>query len=622
MSTVDNDKLPVERRLAAILVADVVGYSRLMGANEEATHARLKSLRRELIDPKITQHRGRIVKTTGDGMLIEFPSVVGAVRCAVEVQRGMTARNAEVPSDQRMEFRIGINLGDVIAEDGDIYGDGVNVAARLEALAEPGGICISGTVRNHIGDRLALTLIDLGERSVKNIARPVRVYRIDVGTKTAASPAARSLRVQARMTRRSWQGAALAFAVLALIGAGAFLWRKPGESQRAERPSIAVLPFANQSGDAADNYFSEGITGDIINALGRFPTLTVKAAGLAQLKDKVAPADVGRSLGVRYLVEGSVRRAADRVRVSTRLSDAQQGTVLWSEQFEKQLKDIFDVQDAITLHVAGTLAANLTRLEQRRALAKRPENLDAYDLVLRGRAALLRWSRSENREARQLFEQALRLDPNYAAAYAWLGLAYHYMATLGWTEFPDEMLARAEEVARKALSLDPESAAAYQVLSSLHTIRLQYELALVETDRALALNPSDSESHAARGNALLWMGRIDEASAQLETAFDLNPNLSAADAFALGLAYYLSRRLDDAIRFLEPEVLRNPDYIYNLVLLAAAYGQLGRAADAQRMAEEVRRQLPGFDARAFGSRLQNRAHHDYVTEGLTKAGLN
>src|SRR5262249_19462196 len=340
------------------------------------------------------------------------------------------------------------------------------------------------------------------------------------------------------------------------------------------------------------------ITGDIINALGRFPTLTVKAASLAQLKDRVAPVEVGRSLGVRYLVEGSVRRAADRVRVSTRLSDAQQGTVLWSEQLEKQLKDIFDVQDAITLHVAGTLAANLTRLEQQRALAKRPENLDAYDLVLRGRAALLRWSRSENREARQLFEQALRLDPNYAAAYAWLGLAYRFMATLGWTEFPDEMLARAEEVAQKALSLDPESIAAYQVLSRVHTVRLQYDLALAETDRALALNPSDSESHAARGDALLWMGRVDEAIAQLEIAFALNSNLSAADAFALGLTYYLSRRLEDAVQFLEREALRNPDYIYTSVLLAAAYGQLGRAADAQRIAVEVRRRLP-FDAQTY-----------------------
>jgi adenylate cyclase len=623
MSTVDDDKLPVERRLAAIVVADVVGYSRLMGANEEATHARLKLLRRELIDPKITQHRGRIVKTTGDGMLLEFPSVVEAVRCAVEVQQGMAEHNAPAPSDQRMDFRVGINLGDVIVEEGDIYGDGVNVAVRLEALALPGGICISGTVRNHVGDRLPLTLIDLGERSVKNIAHPVRVYRIDVGTKTGASSTTRMPHVGVRVTRRSWQWAALAFAVIALISAGVSLWRKPGGSPHPERPSIAVLPFANQSGDAADNYFSEGITGDIVNALGRFPTLTVKAVGLAApLKDKVAPAEVARSLGVRYLVEGSVRRAADRVRVSTRLTDAQQGTVLWSEQFEKQLKDIFDVQDAITLRVAGTLAANLTRLEQQRALAKRPDNLDAYDLVLRGRAALLRLSRSENRNARQLFEQALRLDPDYAAAYAWLGEAYNDMAGFGWTEFPADMLGRAEEVARKALSLDPENLAAYRVLSRMHSAALQYELALVEIDRAIALNPSDSESHAARGNALLWVGRIDEAIVALETAFSLNSNLPADDAFHLGLAYYLSRRLEDAVRFLEREALRNPDYIYTSVVLAAAYGQLGRAADAQRVAEAVRRQLPIFDARTFGSRLQNRAHHEYVTEGLAKAGLN
>jgi adenylate cyclase len=612
----------VERRLTAILAADVAGYSRLMGADEEGTLAQLKAHRRALLDPKITEHRGRIVKTTGDGMLVEFASVVDALRCAIEVQRGMVQRNTEMPPDRRIEFRVGIHQGDVIVEGDDIFGDGVNVAARLEGLAEPGGICLSSRVVEDVQGKLDIAFKDAGEQHLKNIARPIKVFRIDVNTKTGGSSTIRMPHVQARITRRSWQWAALAFAVLTLIGAGAFLWRKPGELQHPERPSLAVLPFANQSGDAADNYFSEGITGDIINALGRFPTLTVKAASLAQLKDRMAPAGVGRSLGVRYLVEGSVRRAADRVRVSTRLSDAQQGTVLWSEQFEKQLKDIFDVQDAITLHVAGALAANLGRLEQQRALAKRPENLDAYDLVLRGRAALLRLSRSDNREARRLFEQALQLDPNYAAAYAWLGLAYRYMATFGWTEFPDDMLARAEEVARKALSLDSESIAAYQVLSRVHTVRVQYDLALVEADRALALNPSDSESHAARGDALLWMGRVDEAGAQLETAFDLNPNLLAVDAFGLGLAYYLSRRLDDAARFLEREVLRDPDYIYTSVVLAATYGQLGRAADAQRMAEAVRRRLPTFDARNFGSRLQNRAHHDYVTEGLTKAGLN
>jgi adenylate cyclase len=612
----------VERRLTAILAADVAGYSRLTGLDEERTHAQLQDHLRSLVNPKIAEHRGRVVKYTGDGLLAEFSSVVDAVRCAVDVQRGMAERNTNVPREKRVEFRIGINVGDIIIDRGDIFGDGVNVAARLQALADPGGICVSGRVLEDIQGKHDIAFKDAGEQRLKNIARPIRVYRIEV-VKTGTGSTIGMPHVSARIMRRSWRWAALAFAVVALIGAGLSLWRKSGGSPHPEHPSIAVLPFANQSGDAADNYFSEGITGDIINALGRFPTLTVKAASLAApLKDRVTPADVGRSLGVRYLVEGSVRRAADRVRVSTRLTDAQQGTVLWSEQFEKQLKDIFDVQDAITLHVAGTLAANLTRLEQQRALAKRPENLDAYDLVLRGRAALLRLSRSDNREARQLFEQALRLDPNYAAAYAWLGLAYRYMATLGWTEFPDDMLARAEEVARKALSLDPENVAAYQVLSRVHTVRLQYDMALAETDRALALNLSDWESHAARGDALLWMGRIDEANAQLEIAFALNSNLSAADAFALGLAYYLSGRLDAAVRVLEREVLRDPDYIYNSVLLAAAYGQLGRTADAQRMAEAVRRQLPRFDARAFGSRLQNRAHHDYVTEGLAKAGLN
>jgi adenylate cyclase len=430
----------VERRLTAILAADVAGYSRLTGQDEEGTHARLSDHLRCLVDPKIAEHRGRVVKNTGDGLLAEFSSVVDAVRCAVDVQRGMAERNKDVPEEKRVEFRIGINVGDVMIDRGDIFGDGVNVAARLEGVAEPGGICLSGRVLEDVQGKLDIAFEDAGEQHLKNIARPIKVFRIDVDTKTGGSSAMRMPHVEARITRRSWQWAALAFAVLVLIGAGAILWRKPGEPQHQERPSIAVLPFANQSGDAADNYFSEGITGDIINALGRFPTLMVKAASLAQLKDRVAPADVSRSLGVRYLVEGSVRRAADRVRVSTRLSDAQQGTVLWSEQFEKQLKDIFDVQDAITLHVAGTLAANLTRLEQQRALAKRPENLDAYDLVLRGRAALLRLSRSDNREARRLFEQALQLDPNYAAAYAWLGLAYRYMATLGWTEFPDDML--------------------------------------------------------------------------------------------------------------------------------------------------------------------------------------
>jgi TolB-like protein/Tfp pilus assembly protein PilF len=415
-----------------------------------------------------------------------------------------------------------------------------------------------------------------------------------------------------------------------------FIWlRLPAESTRPEgappaselapqeKPTVAVLPFANQSGDSANDYFSDGITEDIINALGHFSPLTVMAYNATlPYKGKAAPpAEVGRALGVRYLVEGSVRRAADRVRVSIRLTDADRGILLWSENFDEQLKDVFTVQDAITRRVAGILASNVTLLEEQRALATPAGNLDAYDLVLRGRAELRRTTRASNREARQHFERALELDPNYAAAHAGLGLAYYDMVVLGWTEFSDDMLARAEELARRALSIDPESVEAHRLLSRVHNVLLQYAPAVLEIDRALALNPSDAESHSQRGSILLWTGRLEEAIAAFETAFLLNPGLSANSALDLGLAYYTAHRHDDAVRFLEREALRHPDFVFIPVVLAAAYAQLGRSADTQRMAETVRRRLPVFDPQTFGSRFQNRAHHDYLIDGLRKAGL-
>jgi TolB-like protein/Tfp pilus assembly protein PilF len=387
---------------------------------------------------------------------------------------------------------------------------------------------------------------------------------------------------------------------------------------------VAVLPFVNQSGDPANDYLSDGITEDIINALGHFSPLTVMAynATLPYKGKATPPAQIGQALGVRYLVEGSVRRAADRVRVSIRLTDADRGILLWSENFDEQLKDVFAVQDAITRRVAGTLASNVSRIEEQRAVAKPPGNLDAYDLVLRGRAELRRTTRASNRKARQQFERALQLDSNYAAAYAGLGLAYYEMVVLGWTEFSDDMAARAEELARKALLIDPENIDAHRLLSRVHNFLLQYDRALVEIDRALALNPSDAESHSQRGSILLWTGRLEEAIAAFETAFVLNPNLSASSVLDLGIAYYTARRHDDAIRFLEREALRHPDFVFIPVVLAAAYGQLGRTADTKRMAETVRRRLPVFDPQTFGSRFQNRAHHDYLVEGLRKAGLS
>ncbi|MGQ0682295.1 tetratricopeptide repeat protein [Bradyrhizobium sp.] len=614
MANVDAD-----RKLVAVLCADVVGYSRMIGEDEEGTLAALAAHMSELIEPTVADHHGRIVKTTGDGILAEFASPIAAARCSFEIQDGFRARNADVAEPKRQWLRMGLHLGDVMIRAGDIFGDAVNVAARLQSLAEPGSVYSSAAVVDQLRGHVGFAWEDLGEKSLKNISRPVKVFRL-----APASPAT----TPRPSLAKSWQPGFLhprflhvagAAALAAIVVVMAYVWlRAPSP---ATMPSLAVLPFANQSGDPADDYFSDGITGDVINALGRFSGLRVMAyTAVLPYKDKGA-AEAGRALGVEYLVDGSVRRAADRVRVSTRLTDAQRGTLVWSEQFEKALKDVFDVQDAIALRVAGTLAARVTRIEQQRALAKRPNNLDAYDLVLRGRAVQTRRSRATNREARQLFERAMQLDANYAAAYALLGHAYRDMATLGWTEFPADMVARAEELARKALAIDPDNLDAHRLLSQVHNDQSQYERALSETDRALALNPSDAVSHAARGETLLWVGRFEEAIAALETGLTLDPNMSAQYVFTLGTAYYISRRHTDAVRFLEREALRRPEEVFIQVVLAAAYGQLGRTAEAQRAAETVRRKLPVFDPQIFGSRFQNREHHEYLTEGLRKAGL-
>ncbi len=621
-------ELDADRKLVAILCADVAGYSRMIGEDEEGTLAALASHMTDLIGPAIARHHGRIVKTTGDGFLAEFASPVAAALAALEIQDGLRSRNADVPESKRQWLRIGLTLGDVMVRGGDIFGDAVNVAARLQSLAEPGSVYASAAVVDQLRGHIGFTWDDVGEKALKNIARPVRTYRLAAGA-TAAPSAWATLRRRAHP--RLIIGV---IAILALVAVGGYgLWQRlappsssvpsEGRSTPHAKPSVAVLPLVNQSNDPANDYFSDGITEDIINALGRFSELKVMAYNATRpYKGKaMQPADVARELGVRYLVEGSVRRAGNDIRVSANLFDAVDGEVLWSQPFDEQLQDIFAQQDAITRRVAGTLAASLTRVERERALAKPTDSLDAYDLVLRGRAKLLQATRPTNREARQLFEQALRLDPDYAAAHAGLGVAYVDMTTNGWTEFPGETLARAEQHARKALSHDLDNLEAHQTLSEVHGRQLQHDRALVEIDRALALNPSDAASHSQRGNILLWVGRIEEAVDELETAFALDPGLHPGDAFSLGLAYYTARRHDDAVRFLEREALRHPDYFYLPILLAATYAQLGRVADAKRVAETARRQFPVIDPATFGSRFRNPADHDYLIDGLRKAGL-
>jgi adenylate cyclase len=619
----------LNRKLIAILSADVAGYSRMIGQDEEATLATLAAHMSEVIEPTIARYNGRIVKTTGDGVLAEFASPVAATHAALQIQEELRFRNAGMPEPKQQWLRIGLTLGDVMVREGDIFGDAVNVAARLQALAEPGSVLASAAVVDQLRGHKGFAWEELGDKTLKNIARPVRTFRLKQQGKSP-QPAADAPRHPLRLAF----GAGIIF-LLALVAFFAWpylSWNitrpdappSPSEITRQAKPAVAVLPLVNQSGDAANDYFSDGMTEDMINALGHYSPLMVMAyAATLPYKGKVvSPSEIGKSLGVRYLVEGSVRRSGDRVRVAIRLTDAERGVVLWSENFDELLKDMFAFQDNITRRIADTLVSSVSRVEEQRALAMLPGNLDAYDLVLRGRAELRRSTRASNRSARQHFQQALELDANYAAAHAGLGLAYYDMVVLGWTEFTDDMLARAEALARKAVSIDPESVDAHRLLSMVHNSALQYDRAVLEIDRALALNPSDADSHSQRGSILLYSGRVDEAISALETAFRLNPNLSANYVFELGLAYYTARRHEDAVRFLERETLRHPEFVYIKLVLAAAYGQLDRSAETDQMASEVRRLLPVFDPQAFGSRFQNRAHQQYLLEGLRKAGLS
>jgi AbiV family abortive infection protein len=531
----------VDRRLAAILAADVAGYSRLMGADEEGTLAQLNEHLRLLIDPTIREHRGRIVKTTGDGLLAEFASVVEAVRCAVEIQRGMAERNVAVPPEQRIEFRIGVNVGDIIIKEPDIFGDGVNVAARLQALAEPGCICVSGRVQEDVQGKMDVLIVDWGEHKLKNIARPVRAYRLRIDGRSSAP------------LTRGRAGVLAALAVTLTLAAGSLWlgvstnWRFFGSldtgnqftrSVRLEaKPAIAVLPFQNQNTDPERDYFADGMTQDIINALGRFPALTVILwNAVFPYKNKPAnPGDIARNLAVRYQVEGSVRQTGDRVRVTAQLVDAD-GRVLWSARFDEALVDIFALQDKITAQIAGALAVGVTQIEQRRVLAKPTENLAAYDYVLRARPALQRPTRANNVDARALLRRAIELDPNYAAAYAALAETYHLATSMGWAESPVAYLARAEELAIEALSLDESEVRARVVLGHVHLFHQRYREAQVEIDRALTINPNDAQGLAGRGTILLWLGETDAAIEALEQAQRLDPELNGVDRFALLLA--------------------------------------------------------------------------------------
>ena len=619
----------VERRLAAILAADVVGYSRLMGADEVGTLRALKAVRKDLVDRAIAAHGGRIVKTTGDGLLAEFASVVDAVTCAVTIQRGMIRHNADVPDDKRIVWRIGINIGDIIIEGKDIFGDGVNIAARLESICEPGGLCISDLACDQVRGKLPLSFTDSGEQQVKNIARPVRVFSLSPQA-IAEAPEMSPGRAAPKARKRALLAGALAL-VLMLAGAAAW-WtlRAPSPSPAANvpasldaRPSIAVLPLVTLADANKEDYFADGLTEDVISALGRFPELVVRSrnAVFAYKGKTPRPEDVGRDLAVRYIVEGSIRRSPERIRIAIRLTDAARATSLWSENYDVAPKDIFSVQDDITRRIAGTLASRLSNLELTKAATKPPSSLETYDLVLRGRDLLNRVNRTANSQARVLFKQAIDLDPGYGPAYIGLGRVELNGVMQGWTADPQDALQRAESLGQKAIAIDQTSAGAHALLGSIYIRYADYDRALDEMRRAVELNGSDPDAYVGLATALLWSGDIDGSVKDFDTARKLGLTVSANEAFILGVAYLLADRNADAIRTLESSIERNKTDPYSNAILAAAYAQAGQQGDAARQAETVRRLDAHFNSADFGTLLRKPELRAKLIAALNKAGL-
>ena len=570
----------VERRLAAILAADVAGYSRLIEADEEGTLGRLKALRAEVIDPKIAGQHGRIVKTTGDGLLVEFASVIDALRCAAEVQTAIAESNAPLPPDRRIEFRIGIHQGDIVVEDGDIFGEGVNIAARLEGLAEPGGLCVSARVQEDAAGRLDLTFEDLGEQALKNIARPIRAYR--------AVTAARS------SLRRASSGPPL-----------------------PDKPSIAVLPFANMSGDPEQEYFADGVVEEIITALSRIRWLFVIARNstFTYKAQAVDVKQVGRELGVRYLLEGSVRKAGGRVRITAELIDAVTGTHLWADRFDGLLEDIFELQDRVAVSVAGVIEPTLQAAEIRRSAGRSTADLTAYDLYLRAYAMV--WSSARQiPEALRLTQQAIDRDPRYGPAVALAAFCCVRLLRDGRSEDRLADGLKGADFAQRALEVAGDDA---DILANA-ALALAYlgedigaMMALV--DRALALNPSFARGWHISGTLRLWAGQPDIAIEHIEAALRLSPRARIGTSLLIiGAAHFYARRFDEAVPKLLLTIQEDPSHPVPYRYLAACYAHTGRLDDAREIVTKMRAITPVVIPGA--SFLRNPEHRELLLSGL------
>jgi adenylate cyclase len=644
----------MERRLAAILATDVVGYSRLMGADEAGTLNALKTHRKELLDPKAAQYGGRTIKLMGDGTLMEFPSVVDAVAFAVEVQCALGERAAGVPEDRRIVYRIGINIGDVIVEGDDIYGDGVNVAARLEGLAEPGGICLAGNVFEQVKEKLDLTFEHLGAREVKNIVEPVTIYRVALDEKAAAlvTPV---VRAEARPARRPWPIAA-ALAVVLLLATGGALWWQPWKAEVAPvaevpatvspatpaatptaaptaapqtaKPSLAVLPFANFSDDSAQEYFADGMTEDLITDLSKISNLTVisRTSTSGYKGRKINIREVGEALGVNYVIEGSVRKVGDQVRINAQLIDATTGGNLWAERYDGNLNDIFALQDKVLGKIVGSLALTLSEKERRRLAYRGTDSVVAHDLYLKGLFEESKFAREANAEAVRLYEQVLSIDPNYALPYTRMSNILQLNADNGWSDDVQADLTKAVELAEKAAALDPQNPYIHWSLGRAVTRFMTPEAlkrGIESLQRAIELDPNYADAYAWLSILYVAEGRAGDGLRSVETAMRLNPTYPFWYLFMRGITRYVVEDYQPAIADFEAAATRSPTALFVRSWLAASYAQAGQIEDAEWQFEEM--QMMGFEGTIAtlidSGPIQDLGYLSILRAGLRKAGI-
>jgi adenylate cyclase len=577
-----------KRRLAAILAADVVGYSRLMQLDETGALAVLKSRRSEVLQPVVSKHHGRIIKLMGDGALIEFASAVNAVECAVQLQHAMETANGGLPPERRIVLRIGINLGDVVVEGSDLYGDGVNIAARLEALAEPASVFVSETVFNHVRGKVSLGFADLGEQTLKNIAEPVRVYRVN-----STSP------------------------TVPVVSSSA--------DAKSPKPSIAVLPFTNMSVDPEQDYFSDGICEDIITDLSKLSELHVIARNSSFVfKGRaVSIPEVARTLDVRHVLEGSVRKAGNRVRVTAQLIDATTGGHLWADRYDRDLTDIFTVQDELTREIVSALKIKLTMEEKGRLVHKRAIDFEAYDLFLRGREQALNATRGGNVEARKLLGRAIAIDPDYAAAHGYIGFTHLNDYVNGWADVPEQSLKIGLEIAARAVAMDPEDAHAHFALSVAFLWHREHDRALAEAQRCLALAPNLASGHMAIARIQIYCGNAEDAIRTINAYMRLDPLYPVIALHFLAEAHLALGHFEEAVAALKQRLERDSNSETSYALLASCYGHLGKIAESQAAWAEVKRIAPDFsiERRRRVLPFNDPDFFERQVEGLRKADL-